>query len=829
MGTAIDNPLYAIRVGSIVGDSGTYGDTVLKPGLTTFNPQKSGVSFMTGNSSYVYSEHMNQASLSASGSFGLSGLSKVSVAIAGYVGHTAAASGNTLSINLNLIKWAGVEHVHFNAINPAELLAALEPSAHAAAMEVLERFGEMQKVQHETGKEAEKEKARLAWMDALERFRADFGTGLVVGVCWGGWGAVNLTFQATSEQTKWQVAVDAKFSYASAAVAVDVAATYGHAEDSIGKTATAAVSSMFNGACVEGEIKAWERDLQAKANSLTTLGKEPVIRSTAKSGSLPSPKFPDFHKPKAEKKITDLVSGIRDVKGLETYAMASAFEKQKDDKDGIKDLGEFIKAAKKPNKVDKIPKGAVSPLSNEESPVIVLGNPADAADAIDDVGSGVDADAGAPALGLSAEETGGDHHGTSAPSGEPDHGSAGSEPAAAGDLSNYEPLGIWTLQWGQLFPWCVSARDNRVPADARFRDWIRLKTMHQDFLSLSRLYERLDASGATFTFGGEPLNWHQIANAFSKGASDITDFIVASQGEADRKINDKILELNNGLGAVPRRIYKTWDSVACLRDCELGVGIVFTRWNPDQLSGGGSWGSDEPGPERRIVPGGPQPALTLGSITAVEGRGQLNAVHSAFEPQGGNFFTFSDAVKGWPFVLPDGRVAVFVCDGRKETSGILAGRYSDRIGACTTMRLAVDAVHDTHQHSKYFEGKEQVEFYDQGDGRALNFENRTSMLRGYTFSDKHVVTTVDLYPIPFSAASGVDWKGSSLTTGMGALPGTLKLLRDQLSRLPAWSFDSDHWSKVDWKTFRYSMHLPAAYIGLVDEPPNVFLRDGPPH
>jgi hypothetical protein len=57
---------------------------------------------------------------------------------------------------------------------------------------------------------------------------------------------------------------------------------------------------------------------------------------------------------------------------------------------------------------------------------------------------------------------------------------------------------------------------------------------------------------------------------------------------------------------------------------------------------------------------------------------------------------------------------------------------------------------------------------------------------------------------------------------MGELPGVLQDLRDELAKLKSWSFDSDWWGDKNWKEFRYSMQMHPSYMGLVEEPPNVF-------
>jgi hypothetical protein len=84
---------------------------------------------------------------------------------------------------------------------------------------------------------------------------------------------------------------------------------------------------------------------------------------------------------------------------------------------------------------------------------------------------------------------------------------------------------------------------------------------------------------------------------------------------------------------------------------------------------------------------------------------------------------------------------------------------------------------------------------------------------------------IRLYPIPFDAARGISdpgWKGCAMTTGMGTLGKDLKAIKDELSRLNRYTFDSDFWDGVsDVKDLIYSMEmLKPSYIGLFEAPPN---------
>jgi hypothetical protein len=769
MASAIQNPLYGIQVGSIFTESGKHGATVLKLGLTDFDHQQSAIASMSGTSQYIYTDQMNQGSFTAAGSYGVSGLSKISGAVSGYVGNAVAKSSESLSINMNLIKWAGIEYIKFNTIKAADLLAGLQENAQAAAMHSLEAFVKLQ----EAKPDSEKAKKWMAeWIRASAEFYQSFGAGLVVGVLWGGWGTVKLDFAKDGSSSKWEGGGSANFSYAGPAAAVDVAATYGHTEETIGKSATAKMSYLVNGACVEADIKRWYDDLQATAEGgLTKLGKEPVSHAGAMAGPLKPPAIPKFNKPEPEKNITDLMGSINSLDGLQAYAKAAAFEKQKK-AGGTDDLDAFLKSADKANDVSAIPRGAVSP----DDEVIILGEDR----RIDD--EQINGDQFAATASVAHEMEG-------------DKGDGGEKNPDSPDMSDYEPMGIWTMPWGQLFPWLVTGQDNRVPQNAPFRVMIQLKTLHQDFLSLARLYDRLAAAGAHLTVKGEPVDFKGIRDAFSHGASDVDEFLMqVSERPVDpAALKTKITAVMNGLRRDAKTIYKTWISTDQLRSCELGAAVLFLKVGDS----------------------------TYKTVSEIQTQNNhIVAVPTAFVPEKGNYEQFSQAVKGWPFVLPGGQVGMFMCDGKQATSGFLTAWLTDPVGANTAMTSRAD-----------YRDDERAEFTPE-DRTLIIFNNNYSesgpkqgVFHKYVSSgeDPNEFTLIQFHPIPFSAAKGInDWKGAALTAGMGELPGVLQDLRDELAKMKSWSFDSDWWSGKDWKDFRYTMQMRPSYIGLVDEPTTVF-------
>jgi hypothetical protein len=733
---------------------------------------------MSGTSQYIYPDQMNQGSFTAAGSYGISGLSKISGAVSGYVGNTSAKSSESLSINMNLIKWAGIEYIDFNSLTAAELLAGLLPNPQKAAKDALKAFVKLQAAKPDS----EKAKKWMAeWIRTSAKFYEECGAGLVVGAVWGGWGTVKLDFVKDSKESKWEGGGSASFSYASPEAALDVSATYGHTEDSIGKNARANVSYLVNGDCVEADIKRWADDLSAIAKAgITNLGKEPVSHAGAMAGQLKPPPFPSFNKPEPEKSITDLMGNINSLDGLQAYAKAAAFEKQKK-AGGTGDLEAFLKSADKANDVSSVPTGAVSP---DEVAIIM-----DEDGRIDDKQINGDQSA---APGLVVREL------------EDEKNPGKDKEPGATDLSDYEAIGIYTLPWGQLFPWLVTGQDNRVPQNAPFRVLIQLKTLHQDLLSLARLYDRLAAAGAQVNlYITVPVDFKGISDAFAHGAAVVDEFLMqfSTHKPGPKDIQTKIATVMNGLSEDAKTIYKIWIKTDQLRSCELGAAVLFSRV------------------------GDP----TYKTISQIQTENHhIVAVPTAFEPEKGNYEQFSRAVKGWPVVLPTGEVCLFICDGKKETSGFLSAWLNDPVGANTQMTAKttnqMNPADPTPSH-----------------GFLIIFNNNHSesgpkpgvfhtYVRSHIDQNPKELTLIQFHPIPFSAALGIDWKGAALTTGMGELPDVLEKLRDELAKMKSWSFDSDLWSGKgkDPKHLRYTMQMRPSYIGLVDDPKTVFGSDAKP-
>jgi hypothetical protein len=778
MANAITNPLYGLKVGSIAFGEPPHFDTpVLGPGLTKFISGQSGEMSMSGSSEYIYSDQMNQGSVGVSGSYGISGIAKFSSKLSGYYGHTEANSGKTLSIMLNVTDWAGVEYVDFNDISAAELMAGMFEGPRAKLTTALDKFVAMQKalgVNSDPGKLVG-ERGTLkpeaqAWILAVEDFYRSCGTGFVMGVLWGGWGTAKLEFHTTGEENRWKYGGSGNFTRAGTGATVSISAAYGGSKSTISQNASAKITVFYNGACVQAKVEQWLKELSELASKgLTALGSTEVTRNATLAAPIEAPTIPDFVTPKKDPKVTDLFKEITSLDGLRAYAQAAAWQKQKD-ASKTESLQDFLKKADEKNDVSGVPDDdTLSPLLADSSL----------------------------------------HHLRA----EPPHAASREEPPKPADVTRYEPLGVWIVNWAQLFPWLVTGHDNAVLKGAQALEWIRLKTLYQDCLTLTRLYDRLVGEGCSVLVDGKTVDFHSISDSFSHVAALIGDFLATRP--AVTGVSDRIRSFISQMSADARNIYAKWDEVPHFRRCELGAGVIFEYFHESNstvsdlnIQGSGMEIRREPCPFQ--IPN-----------------------YSAFAPYG----------KAWPFITPNGRILAFVSTGSASTSGILTIKANDlnprghvwnQLGEWTfTFAVAKQTVGPPPYY--YFNKSPSLDDPWLQGAVALSFnadQSSPGFFVKYSVSAEglgSVSRSHHLYPIPFDAAAGIsNWKGCAMATGMGTLGKDLQALKDELSKLKRCTFDDDFWAGVSFtgtdqtKDLFYSMEMmKLSYIGVTEEPPNI--------
>lgn len=739
------NPLYGVSIGStIYAATGKFSANVVAAPISVMISQEETQKSMSGESSYVYSDKMNQGSFGMSGAYGVSGVSLLKSSLSAYVGASSAVSSKSVTVNYNAMAVGGVEYINFEALTASDFIAGLNMACQQGIVAVLAAYNEVMKAVSQSGQDllgvlrsddpqnkALKELV-TQWIEKSEKFTREFGDGLVVGVTWGAFGYVQMVMNSESESKSWKYGGQADFSYANTFASVAVKATYDGGQSSGDAKVSVHCTHDSSGSVIAPQIDKWFDQVAGKSFSeladVKVMDKAPDMKITQGA-----PSIPDFVKPKPGNDVAGKVGEIKDLDGLNALAKASAYDKARKENPNLT-LDEFLRQADQPadkKKLDefaeKVEESDIDTLipprkkkPKEEQPDEEFGSLA------------IDSDTGffsTEALALN-ENT-----------------KAGREVSTKG----YVPLGVWISNWPDLFPWMAQGYYNNID-DIEGEEAVQLRVMLQDYQALSRLYYIANSSGITEFKRKDPskpsVTSLSIATAFANAAGKM---------QAGGMNFAKAQGIYQSMGEADRGIYALWNKVSFLRNCELGLGLI---------KDGKTIGSPIQGPDADS-----RQAYTLNTCN-FEGR---------------NYTAFGPFYKVLPLLTPDGDIWAF---GPQQ--GGLSSIYDN-----------------------------EVVFSKPGRARYLEFEyDKEKKILG---NNTH---GIKLYPIPFSAAENVAWKGMSFSTNVGAISSlneSLRSLSDQLSRLNAWSFSSANWDK-SWNgadAYR-QRNIKKQYVGLIDEIRNIF-------
>lgn len=807
---AISNPFAMVSVGSTVdAGSGKFSRSVLEAPITVVTPSSAKRMSLSGSSEYIYDDNMNQGSLSVAGSYGVDGVSKYSGSVSAYVGRTHSAGSNVLSITGNIVKCGGLERIDFDSLKMHELIAALKPNTRAHLMEVLDAYETAALSREEDSlTQEQKDAAMRNWARASDGFRKANGTGIVIGVLWGGWGSVTLSLETSNEETRWKGGGQGNFTYTGTGAAVSVSAAFGHSEDHKNANAKASVSSAQNGDCVGPYVDAWYSKLSELAiKGISELEKADFTTDAKLDGGVPQPEVPALRKPEKKKSdaIADRISDIKDLKSLEAFAHASAYDKYKE-RGGKKDLKTFLAAAKEGNKVG-IPTKATSPRKTIKDDPGQYDGIADlfSEDDGDGSSSGRSGAAGAVgAVGLAGIAMARAKSGT----GPDEEKKAADVPAVnPGMGKKYEPMGLWVTPWSALFPWLVTGHDNRVPKSASPTSYIQFKTMHQDMMSLLMLYRRLDAEklkvvnfDGNKTTPSRTFSFAALAESFAQAVGECDSFVEEHADKLGKPEGRDLTlkQIKDTLGNLTtdaENVYKLYDSTDLFRNCELGGGLLIRDDRFAKL-----------GDSITVFPKRATSARPTREIIAAE--------PCFFEGLKGksNFSAFRTFSKFWPVPLPDGRIVMYGSAVTRDLTFAVTGAlltHHDKLphGLTWLDELRADAKSDEHRAG-------DPVFFN------LNEDFKCISAQGTHHGKERLF---DVFPIPYGAAHNqTDWRGCSLATGMGGLPGQLDAIKTDLMKQTAWSFDHGGWEDVDLESYRYELTtVTKTYVGLVDPKDNV--------
>jgi hypothetical protein len=781
-------PLINLEIGStVLRTPGKFGTSVIRGNVTRTIPQSQEWTTMRGRSRYVHSEEMNQHAFGISGSYGFSGLSKASVTLSGHLGWSNAEASKSDRVYFQKMVCGGLQYVSFDDLTPAELMTALAAGPQKMLSKALDAYTALnealkanpglndrsprllQMLAQPAAFEPEYQKFKV-WLRAVEQFKADdaYGEGVVVAVAWGGVGVVTMELKSRSSDSTTKYGGEAEFSYASVASSVTGRYLYNHSGASGDASVDFDIDGFSVGSCVAEVTNKWIDELKKtamdKLANTSILSKAPEMKELAKVKDPPA-----FMPKKADKSLTSKIEKIDSTDALKAFALASAYEKQKqDDPKYNKSLADFLKETEK--NVD------VKPLENLQGRIekndvqvvpAVLRSPV-AADAARSIVSG------------------------NAPLAEP-----AAPPASTGDDSgftkNFAPLAIWIARWDHLFPWLADGILNSISDLSGAEPVLRYRVMFHDFLTLGRLY--YVAASCDFKLDALPsaTDCKQIGDAFLGACATLEK----NAGDYQKSIKDAFASLSPNA----RSIYQRWEEIGFLRGAELGLGVI----------------------EQPIIINGAKhrPADGCGS-PLVSPNGQLRRIdegHYVAQRQkcdfvpGGSYAVFADFYKLLPLIHPQTkRIYAFGPSG-----GVLARVFGYQSGKLIPSHpkgfLFINRNLKENQLMSlmtFVPDKTERVLYDVPDDQKV--------WNGQPLGQEHA-RSLKLYPIPFVNVPG--WKGLAFSTNVASMTE----LKDQLQEVKnqinfgkyAWSFTPD--AIPGWTgDAPYRMKaVPKQFLGIIDQ------------
>lgn len=605
------NPLLGVTIGSIIhSGSGKFKASVVDKPISVMIAQEEAYKSMSGQSSYVYSDEMNQGSFGMSGAYGVTGVSKVKSSFSAYVGQSSAASSKSVSVNYNAVSIGGVEYIKFDKLDASQFLSSLTEGCKQSAVEVLDLYNQIMAETAALGAtltialtsdDPKYDGVKILvseWVTKSEKFTKNHGDGLVVGITWGAYGGVNMLMTAESEADSWKYGGAADFSYANIITSVAVKATYDGGQSGAQAKVAVNCTSFVSGSVLAPQIDKWLDQVIGKSFSeladVKVMDKAPDMKIT--SGG---PPIPDFAAPKPKESISSKVGEIKNLDNLKALAQAQAYDTAKKENPDLT-LEQFL--------IDSEKKANTAELDAFRKDV-KQNNINTLPDSDDD-----------EQLRKSTLQN------ASVTSTEQESHLIGSDDkhlksAESTSASGYVPLGVWISNWADILPWLAQGYYNSIDK-IEDEQAVRERVMLQDYQTLSRLYYTAHSSGITEFKRKDPslpeVSALSLANAFANAAGKMQE----NQGNAA-----KIRLIFEELGSSARKIYTLWNDIVFLRDCELGLGLM-----KDGRSIGKPKSSDN---ERQIY----------------------NMETCIFE--GKNYSAFSSFYKVLPLITPDGEIWAF--------------------------------------------------------------------------------------------------------------------------------------------------------------------------
>tara|TARA_B100001057_G_scaffold444698_1_gene481862 strand:- start:565 stop:2811 length:2247 start_codon:yes stop_codon:yes gene_type:complete len=625
----IKNPLYAVTIGShIKSYNNKFEPSVIDTtanSITSMTSQEETHERMTGTSSYVYSDRMNQGSFGMSGSYGVSGLSKYEGSLSAYVGNAAANSSTSVEVTYSSISVCGIEYVDFENLNVPQFISSLKEGCRQSALEALDCYNAVNKECNDLGvslpEALTSDKNQYPtihdllqqWVEASDEFCRNYGDGLVVGIAWGAMGGVHFKMTATDEDNAWKYGGQANFSYAGLDTSVSLQAIYDGSKDDANAGVETTCTSYVSGNALSSKVHEWFSEFNKtalqKLNNVHVFDKAPQM-------IIPSgvPKIPDFVTPKPSDDIASKVGALKNLDDLHFYAKVKAYDEAKKEKPDLT-LEKFLKKTEEGSELNGLTEAAQKIQENDVDTLANIELVSQKTALIKDT-----------VVMDPAEKK---------------------EPIVAND-NQHIPLGVWIAHWSNLIPWLARGYCNNIE-DLDTSESIKTRVMLQDFQTLGRIYHIADAIGIKHIKRKNrslpPVKTAALARNFDHAAAAIQSGNILS--DAYDILSDEAA-----------LIYQYWNENTFLRNAELGLGFVRKQKTIDSSKSEDS--------DNRTV-------YKLKTIDSPKSGGSDNRTVYKLETiafNGRNYDAFSQAYKVLPLPTPDKEIWAF-----GPEKGLLSSAY----------------------------------------------------------------------------------------------------------------------------------------------------------
>lgn len=516
------NPLLGITVGSTVRGN-DFKPSILQASITKMVSQKEVEMSMSGQSQYVYTDSLNQGTVGISGSHGVSGVSKFTTALSVYVSNANATESKSVSVDYNISMLSGVEYIDFDNLTVEEIINSLSKGPKKLALDVLNKFSDARDF---TGSSSQMNEKMKVWLKSLQDFIAAYGDGIVVGVIWGGMGSVSTTMTSKKQEDNWKYGENAELTYSAIGNTVAIGETYDGSQKNQISNVNISCKSLASGACVEKQVSDWCNIIAnksfAEVYDIKLLDKAP----TQSSVSAP-PKIPDFISPNDDDEVKKKLKELGELKNSEAFSIYHGYEDAKKNNPELT-LEEFVASIHRDNNVSGIDQ-VISEVNENSSDV--LSNEGVLASRFRNQQQRINV----TSLNLYTE-------------------------------SNYVPLGIWIVNWSDIFPWMSMGFMNDVDSsESQMAEYIlKVRCMIQDLSTLNTIYNTLAASNIN-------LDFCQL-----QSASQVADSFKSAQIKLGNNLEkeDAIKIAFDSLSEEAKAIYKCWNKNSFLRNAELGFGLM---------------------------------------------------------------------------------------------------------------------------------------------------------------------------------------------------------------------------------------------------------------